>query len=216
MSLDSHQSAEKDRPSCGRGRRDTITPSASCWDFQAAADKVVLPGGWSRSGVRNRHFATVNASKDLRWQSRVSKVIVLLSWLLHGAPQFGQRLASPPKESVQPSRRVRPRRPVNLSRGGRVSDGGSQPYHGATGVGPGPTRHWRFVPVMQPGPGLRPCHGDSQWRGRCVDPVGETARPGTTEASDTGPVNCLRSFGVHVHSQSTPEPFSFPPAEVSG
>src|SRR5262249_13037299 len=57
-----------------------------------------------------------------------------------------------------------PRRPVNWNpRGQRVPCGEGLAYPGTADAGPWPTRHWRFLPVMQPGPrGGDPVIGDAQ------------------------------------------------------
>src|SRR5436190_10347454 len=44
-----------------------------------------------------------------------------------------------------------------------------------TGVSPRPTRHWCFVPVLQPGPGGGDLAIGDARRSRRADPVGETA-----------------------------------------
>jgi hypothetical protein len=70
-----------------------------------------------------------------------------------------------PKNPCNPPRRVRP------STAGELDSAWGQPvpcvavgaYPGAAGAAPWPTRQWRFVPVMQPGPrGGDLVFGDSQ------------------------------------------------------
>ncbi len=84
----------------------------------------------------------------------------------------------PPKESMQPLRRARPPTARELGRRRVFRPRAVPAYPGEAGLGPWPTRHWRFVPVMQPGPrGGDPDIGDSRRSHRRADPAGETALP---------------------------------------